>query len=105
MVEKIRYSERCGEGVQSWCGPSSATAARGAWVQAEQGGVMISGFVGFFCKKCIRLSILCLSMQKLNRCHFSKEKVPQKCHFSKIKMGVKCHFSKNLVLGRGIVLC
>ena len=23
----------------------------GAWVQAEQGGVMISGFVGFFCKK------------------------------------------------------
>ena len=29
-------------------------------------------------------------MQKLNRCYFSKEKVPQ-----------KCHFFKNLMLGRG----
>ena len=51
------------------------------------------------------LSIIWLSVRELHECHFSKEKVPQKCHFSKIKMGVKCHFSKNLVLGRGIVLC
>ena len=41
----------------------------------------------------------------MGKCHFSKEKVPQKCHFSKEKVPQKCHFSKNLVLGRGIVLC